>query len=325
MKTIRFTTKVVAAAVVLTFTAGSLAVTQAGATGRQANFPSRIELPNGFRPEGIVIKGKSFFVGSLADGAIYRGDLRTGDGAEIYAGETGAVSVGLAIDQNGRVFAAGGATGKARVVDGRTGDLLMTYQLTTETATFINDVAIARGSAWFTDSMNMVLYRVPLDLVGAVQKVTLTGDIKKETDFNVNGIDATADGKTLILVQSNIGKLFTADFTGLTKEIALTSEDVPKESVPNGDGILLEGRTLYVVQNQQKEIAVIKLDRGLTSGTVLRRLTSPDFDVPTTIDRFGGRLYAVNARFSTPSTATTAYWITAVPADHARRGHHDKD
>ena len=96
MKSIRCLAKVVAAAVVLTFAVGSLTITQAGANGQPANFPSHIDLPNGFRPEGIVIKGKSFFVGSLADGAIYRGDLRTGDGAEIYPGETGAVSVGLA-------------------------------------------------------------------------------------------------------------------------------------------------------------------------------------------------------------------------------------
>ncbi len=38
-------------------------------------------------------------------------------------------------------------------------------------------------------------------------------------------------------------------------------------------------------------------------------ITDPDFDVPTTIDEFGKRLYAVNARFTTPPTATTPYWL----------------
>jgi sugar lactone lactonase YvrE len=323
MKPIRVVAKMVATVCVLTFAAWSLTAAEAAASGQSARFPSRIELPNGFRPEGIAIKGKSFFVGSLGTGAIYRGDLRTGTGTVINNGEaTGAASVGLAVDQNGRVFAAGGATGKARVVDGRTGELITVIQLTSG-ATFVNDVVIAQGSAWFTDSVNPVLYRVPLDLVGQVQTVPLTGAIVYGAGNNVNGIDATADGKTLVLVQTNAGKLFTTDQTGVTKEIVVTSDTVP--SVPNGDGILLEGRTLYVVQNRLNVIAVIKLDKGLASGTVSERLSDPGFDVPTTIDRFGNHLYAVNARFTTPPTPDTSYWLTAVRADHGRRGHHEKD
>jgi G:T-mismatch repair DNA endonuclease (very short patch repair protein) len=38
-------------------------------------------------------------------------------------------------------------------------------------------------------------------------------------------------------------------------------------------------------------------------------ITDSDFDVPTTIDEFGKRLYAVNARFTTPPTADTDYWL----------------
>jgi sugar lactone lactonase YvrE len=323
MKPIRVVAKMVAAVLLLTVAAWSLTATEAAGSGQSASFPRRIELPNGFRPEGIAIKGKSFFVGSLGTGAIYRGDLRTGTGTVINNGEaSGAASVGLAVDHNGRVFAAGGATGKARVVDGRTGQLIKVIELTTG-ATFINDVVIAQGSAWFTDSVNPVLYRVPLDLVGQVQTVPLTGAIVYGTGNNVNGIDATADGKTLVLVQTNAGKLFTTDQTGVTKEIVVTSDTVP--SVPNGDGILLEGHTLYVVQNRSNVIAVIKLDKGLASGTVLERLSGPGFDVPTTIDRFGNHLYAVNARFTTPPTPDTSYWITAVRADHGRRAHHEKN
>src|SRR5688500_9456298 len=63
------------------------------------NFPNRIELPNGFFSEGIEGgRGTSFFVGSLIDGAIWRGDLRTGSGAELADGETGRVSVGIAYE-----------------------------------------------------------------------------------------------------------------------------------------------------------------------------------------------------------------------------------
>ncbi len=80
----------------------------------------------------------------------------------------------------------------------------------------------------------------------------------------------------------------------------------------NGDGILLRGRTLYVVQNRLNKVAVLKLDRTLRSARLKAELTDPDFDVPTTIAALGRRLYAVNARFSTPPTPTTPYDIVQV-------------
>ena len=78
------------------------------------------------------------------------------------------------------------------------------------------------------------------------------------------------------------------------------------------DGILLDGRTLYVVQNQLNRIAKINLAPNLRSGRVVTRITSPDFSVPTTIAELGRRLYAVNARFGTPSPSTADYWVTQV-------------
>jgi hypothetical protein len=49
-----------------------------------------------------------------------------------------------------------------------------------------------------------------------------------------------------------------------------------------------------------------------TKGEVVGELTSPRFDVPTTVAVFGNRLYLPNARFSTSPTPTTEYWVTAV-------------
>ena len=78
----------------------------------------------------------------------------------------------------------------------------------------------------------------------------------------------------------------------------------------NGDGILLDGRTLYVVQNRDNKVAVVRLSRRLRSGDVQMHITDPDFDVPTTIDDFGKRLYAVNARFRpTPPPPDFEYWL----------------
>jgi hypothetical protein len=81
----------------------------------------------------------------------------------------------------------------------------------------------------------------------------------------------------------------------------------------NGDGLLLvSARTLLVVQNRLNQIAVVKLDRGLRSGRVVRTITHPDFDVPTTVARKRGSLYLPNARFTTPPTPETEYWVTRV-------------
>jgi sugar lactone lactonase YvrE len=278
-------------------------------------FPTQIDLPDGFAPEGIAIgRGTTFYVGSIPTGAVYRGDLRTGSGAVLVPAHEGRAAIGVAFDERGRLFVAGGGTGRAFVYDAGTGGDLAEYELAeTPPDTFVNDVALARGGAYFTDSNRQVLYRVPIAANGrlgeSAQTIPITGDLVYEPGFNANGIDATPDGKTLVIVQSNTGELFTADpATGATREI-----DLGGATVTMGDGILLDGRTLYVVRNRLNLIAVVRLASDLRSGRVVDEFTNPDFRVPTTIDDFGRRLYAVNARFGTPVTPETKYWVTQVP------------
>jgi hypothetical protein len=180
---------------------------------------------------------------------------------------------------------------------------------------FINDVIVTRQAAWFTDSINPALYKVPLDRDGSpgdqsdVEAVPLTGDIVFGPDFpNVNGIEATPDGSTLIIVQSNTGKLFTVDpKTGVTSEI-----DLGADNVGFGDGLLLDRFNLYVVQNFLNVVAKVSLSPDLSSGVVVSRTTDPGFDIPTTVAQFRNRLYLVNARFSTPPASDVDYWITKI-------------
>jgi hypothetical protein len=283
----------------------AVAVGGAGAAGTKS-WPGTIRLPDGFQPEGIAISGKTFYVGSIPTGAVYRGDLRTGRGAVLVQGASGRSAIGMKV-RRGLIFVAGGQTGKAFVYNARTGALVATHTLTTE-ATFVNDVAIAGNAAWFTDSLNPVLYRVQLAAGGRpgpeVQTIRLTGDLQYVAGFNVNGIDAAAT--RLILVQSNTGKLFTSTFAGVTDEI-----DLGGTTLVNGDGILLSGRVLYVVQNRNNRIARVALNGRLTSGRVTGFITDSDFDVPTTVDDFGRRLYAPNARFGTAG-ANARYDIVQV-------------
>jgi hypothetical protein len=97
--------------------------------------------------------------------------------------------------------------------------------------------------------------------------------------------------------------------TGVARRI-----DLGGHLVDAGDGLLLRGRTLYVVRNQFNEIAIVELAPDLSSGEVVGTLTDPRFDTPTTVAAFGDALYAVNARFNTPPTPTTSYTIVRVGA-----------
>ena len=291
--------------------AASVLAAPLGAVG---GLPEKIALPDGFRPEGIAIsQNGTFYVGSIPTGAIYRGSLKTGEGELINPGAaTGRASIGIEL-HGGRLYVAGGSTGSGFVFSARSGRLLKTYRFTTETDTFVNDVVVARGAAYFTDSRRPFLYRVPIGSHrhhghGQPREATavpLSGAIVYGAGNNANGIDKSRDGRTLIIVQTNVGKLFTVNRrTGLTREIVLD------EPVVNGDGILLDGRTLYVVQNRDNKVAVVRLSRRLRSGDVQMHITDPDFDVPTTIDDFGKRLYAVNARFRpTPPPPDFDYWL----------------
>ena len=274
-------------------------------------FPARIDLPDGFQPEGIAIAGNQAYVGSIPTGSVWRGNLRTGQGT-VLVQRTGRAAIGVAVDR-GRIFVAGGPTGRAFVYNARTGADIGIRQLATTSSTFVNDVVVTRQAAWFTDSSNPVLYRLPLSRNGvpgaqsSVRAVQLTGDYQHQPGFNLNGIDATPNGRTLVVVQSSTGKLFTVTTAGVTREI-----DLGGRTVPNGDGILLDGRTLYVVQNRLNKIAVFRLSAKLRSGTFVKEITSNEFAVPTTVDDLGRRLYAVNARFGTTPTPSTEYWITQV-------------
>src|SRR3954451_2753038 len=277
------------------------------ATAIAQTLPRRINLPNGWQPEGIAAApGNQLYVGSMPSGAVIRVAARTARGRIVVAGRDGRAATGLKVS-GGRLFVSGAGTGKAWVYSARTGRQLAAYQLAPRGAdTFINDVVVTSRGAYFTDSRRNAIYRVPLDL-SAARTINLSG-IPLQPGNNLNGIVASPDGKSLIAVQTNAGALWRIDpTTGRGTRI-----DLGSASVVNGDGLLLSGRTLYVVRNQNNQIAVVNLRPDLSRGTVTRTIRSGNFDVPTTIARIGNRLYAVNARFGTTPSARTPYWIARV-------------
>ncbi len=212
-----------------------------------------------------------------------------------------------------RLWVSGARFGNAFVYNARTGELLQQFQLaTTPGATFINDAVVTRHGVYFTDSQRPVIYKVGVGgIVGAgpVTTIPLGGDYTHVAgQLNLNGIVATKNGKTLIAVQTFARKLLTIDpDTGVANEIDLGGYDLT-----NGDGLLLKGRKLFVVQNRDNKVAVFRLSRDLTSATFLRSLTNSDLDVPTTIDNSGRKLYVVNARFGTTTPTDQAYHVVRV-------------
>lgn len=287
------------------------------APAHQKTFPEVIPLPNGFQPEGIASgRGTTFYVGSIPTGAVYRGDARTGKGAVLVPAQEGRSAIGLKYSsRSGLLFVAGGNTGYAYIYDGRTGANVAEIQLST-LPSFINDVILTKEAAYFTNSFQPILHRVPLAKNGELpptptsEEIPLGGDYQFTPGaFNANGIAATPNGKALIIVNSSEGALYKVDpTTGVATRI-----DLGTGALPNGDGLLLQGKTLYVVQNRLNQIAVVKLNPDFTSGTIASTITSPLFRVPTTIARIGDSLYAVNARFGTTPTPDTEYEVVRVP------------
>jgi sugar lactone lactonase YvrE len=286
-------------------------------------FPQVFNVPDGWQPEGIAVgRGSSFYVGSLLNGAIYAGDLRTGDGSTVVPPQEGRIAVGLDVDERSNyIFAAGGGPalgpipGSGYVYDAKTGASLAEYSFG---GGFINDVIVTRDAAYFTDSFQPVLFKVSLGPKGELVDTTNFETIPLGDgfdffpgNFNANGIVATPNGKCLIVVNSAAASLYKIDpSTGETSKI-----DLGGAELPNGDGLVLAGKTLYVVQNASNQISVVHLNRTYTSGTVSDEpLTSDDFMVPTTAAKFGSTIYAVNARFGdfTPGVPSPDLEFTVV-------------
>jgi sugar lactone lactonase YvrE len=299
----------------------------------KARFPDLIAVPNGFGPEGIAIgRGTTFFVGNMFGGAIYRGDLRTGRGTVLVAsGTPGTMAIGLNVDRRtNQLFVAGGFDGTMRVYAGHSGALLATYQLAAPSqGPLINDIALTERAAYTTDSCGDNLYEVPLGRGGRLQHpsrvraIHLTGDFQfQHVPFpdpsapfpcfpNANGIVATENDQWLILADSLTQSIFRVhSHTGQTVRIDVGGSSNP---LPNADGLVLDGSTLYVVQNFLNRIAVIELAPDLKSGVITEYLTAPGLDVPTTAALFGSSLYAINARFGVPPTPETEYHVVKVP------------
>lgn len=281
--------------------------------------PARYTFPGeGVFPEGIGIAGGVFYVGSTADGTVYRGRL---DQPQLQpfldAGTDGrTTAIGVKVDPQGRLFVAGGESGLVFVYDTASGDFIRSYTTAGAPGTFVNDLAVTAAGVYVTDSLRPVLSLIRATPAGL-------GEIETFVDFsgtafaygegfNANGIAASADGRHLVIVASNTGALYRVD----TETRAVSTVDLGGMTVPNGDGLLLDGTTLYVVQNANQSIAVLTLEPDLTRGRVTATITDEALDYPTTLALDGDRLLVVNSQFDSRESgdADLPFSVVAVPA-----------
>jgi sugar lactone lactonase YvrE len=264
-----------------------------------------IVLPDASSAEGIASgRGATFYAGDLVQGDIFRGNLQRGTAELFIDAPPGRMALGIKFDgPHGLLFVAGGGTGQGCAYDASTGATVATYQFAAAGTGFINDVTVTRDGAWFTDSLQAQLYFVPVGSSGSpgpFETLTLSGPAAALSgDFNLNGIAATPNGKTLIVAHSANGQLYTVD-PGDGSSVLIAGV-----SVPSVDGIVLKGNRLWAVQNVLNQVASIRLSGDLSSGAVEDVITSDLFQVPTTAALFGSRLAVVNAKFDTgfPPTA----------------------
>jgi len=278
-----------------------------------AQSPDRIDLPPGWAPEGITTDGTSLFVGSLANGAIWRGDPASAEGSVLVDGAEGVVAVGVEYEPGARrLWVAGGDTGQVRAYDSESGELLATYPFE---AGFVNDLVATPEAVYATDSFMPQVLVMPLGEDAALpdadetQVLPLSGDLEYGEGFNVNGIVATPAG--LIVVHSANGELFRVDAaTGESARI-----DIGAADLGGGDGMELDGQRLHVVRNSADLVVTLQLDEAVSTATEVATRASDDFDVPTTAGLVGSDLWIVNARFGTEAAPETEYWLTRLPTD----------
>jgi len=285
--------------------------------------PATIPLPNGFAPEDITAgPHHTFFTGSLATGAIFKGSFTTGKGSILVPSATGPTT-GVYLerrDGHDRLWTAGGPSGQARVYDATTGALLRTFQLADPASgTFVSDAIVTDRAVYYTDAFLQQLFVIPfaghhqaLPDASAAKTVPLTGDVSYVPgSFNLNGLAAFKD--TLVSFQTVTGELFRINpMSGVTKQIPVTDKSGDPVTVDGADGIAQRSHTLFTAQNFPQKLATVKVKGNLRSARLVDVATSPALDIPSSVEEDRGDLFGLNARFTTPRTPTTTYDVVRV-------------
>ena len=303
-----------------------------GASAKE-NWPESIAIPTGFEAEGIERgKGPEFFLGGFSfssglvplfggpahplsgyAGAIYKGNLRTGEGT-ILVPPTGYPVSGLSYDPRTDYLYA--ATGFADFVNGIIIDQGVTVydassgdkitEITFGDNIIINDCLVTRKAVYCTDSFNADLYKVVLEKGGRLpstpvfEVIAMDGFEMVAGDFNANGLVGQFDGKQLVIVNISTGVLYRVDTA--SGDASPIQVEGAEQLFEFGDGLYLHGGTLYIMQNFLNKIAVVQLSRNLSRGRFIKNLPGEGennpLDIATSIIGYRNGIYAINTHFN---------------------------
>lgn len=265
-----------------------------------ADSSKNFDLPaTGILLEGIGLDDDAdvIYVSGVNDGGdIYRGELGTNE-LELWVDSSGTTGRGIDVDEQGRVFVAGGPTGTVRIFgpEGNQQALLANGAA----GSFLNDVWVGPdGSVYVTDSSLPTIWRlVETDGSWSIEAwldvsstITFTED---PSDFDLGGIVTTKDGRFLLTSQGTTGQLWRIDL--VTQEIS--EVDLGGVQITNADGIVLKGKKLWVVQNFLRQVSQFRLSNDASSGELRDvQATNPDQTFTTAV-LARGRLFAVDSQF----------------------------
>jgi sugar lactone lactonase YvrE len=280
---------------------------------------------SGNNPEGVAWDHdtKTFFVGTLGTGVIYRGTLSdptlvpfiTPDPADPVDSSVGMKAVG------GKLYVAGGATGSIYVYDIATGALMARFE--TGAGGFLNDLAVTKaGDVYVTDSTRPMIWHLSPAMVasgtGTPDSISVAPEIAFTAgQFNLNGIVIRHGGRQLIVVNTATQSLFRIDLNSTNPAArTITMIDAPPLA---GDGLLMgHGRLLEVTGGVPAAVNVLRLNHDNSRARVARVITDPSLLGSSTIAKGGGRYLVVNADFG---TNTQPYTVTGLVRGHGGGDH----
>ena len=241
-------------------------------------------------PEGVAWDraSRTFFVGSVASGTIYRASLRDST-LRPFITPSPAPPADSAIGMKvaGRkLFVAGGPTGSIYVYDIATGALSARFE--TGAGGFLNDLVVTRGGdVYVTDSFRPTLWRVSRAMVaagsGTPEAIPVGPEIAYTAgQFNLNGIVARDGGRSLIVVSSYSQSFYRIKLGTSPATRTITPIQAPR--LP-GDGLLIDRGRLLVVTGDPAQVAVLTLDRRDSRARSDGVLTDPSLRGPSTIAR----------------------------------------
>ncbi|MGI8671869.1 MAG: SMP-30/gluconolactonase/LRE family protein [Luteitalea sp.] len=318
---------------VVTLAAGGAVVAHGSDDGKVETRVYQLHPSTYGNPEGVAFDPDTdaFFVGAtgagaVEGGAIYRGTLNNSQVELFIKGAPGREAVGIEVF-DGRLYVAGGFSGRVSVYDLATRRLLADFE--SFGAGMLNDLVITKaGEVFITDSFEPILWHITAAQVevaagrgdpGPPEAIPMVGQGSPIEwaygDFNLNGIVAIDGGHSLIVVQSSTGKLFRIDLArtapdgrviraGEIHEIALAEPLF-------GDGLLLDkGHLVVVTFAPAPALAFVRLDHRAERGVVVEYRTDPTLRGPSTVARADQYYLVVNADFE---TSTTPFTVTRLP------------